>query len=398
MFKLKELKEQRAALIHQQRDLFERAKKEDRTLTTDENEQFERMEADAAELRRSIENAEKMVQALGEQPGQERQKDEEKPLSREDVFRKYLSRGITALTGSERSILQRGTDPQSSVDAEGGYTIPQGFSNELYVEMAKWGGKLQAGRMFNTSTGNPIDWPTVDDTAATSTLIAENAAVAVQDMDFGNKTLNAYNYTSGIVKVPVTLLQDSAFDLPGFLREAFARRLGVGINAALTTADGSSKPQGVVPAAGAGVTATATTAFTRDELVNLIHSVDPAHRINARFMFNDSVLSAIKKLSFGSSDDRPLWQAGSIQNGEPDRLEGFAYTINQSMANLAASSKSVLFGDFSKYIIRMAGGPVYLRLDERFADSLQVGFLAYQRVDGELLSSNAIKVITQAAS
>jgi HK97 family phage major capsid protein len=93
-----------------------------------------------------------------------------------------------------------------------------------------------------------------------------------------------------------------------------------------------------------------------------------------------------------------LWQAGSIQNGEPDRLEGFAYTINQSMANLAASSKSVLFGDFSKYIIRMAGGPVYLRLDERFADSLQVGFLAYQRVDGELLSSNAIKVITQAAS
>jgi predicted phage gp36 major capsid-like protein len=96
MFKLKELKEQRAALIHQQRDLFERAKKEDRTLTTDENEQFERMEADAAELRRSIENTEKMVQALGEQPGQERQKDEEKPLSREDVFRKYLSRGITA--------------------------------------------------------------------------------------------------------------------------------------------------------------------------------------------------------------------------------------------------------------------------------------------------------------
>jgi HK97 family phage major capsid protein len=128
--------------------------------------------------------------------------------------------------------LQRGTDPQSSVDAEGGYTIPQGFSNELYVEMAQWGGMLQAGRMFNTSTGNPIDWPTVDDTAATSTLIAENAAVAVQDMDFGNKTLNAYNYTSGIVKVPVTLLQDSAFDLPGFLREAFARRLGVGINAA----------------------------------------------------------------------------------------------------------------------------------------------------------------------
>jgi len=399
MFKLKELKERRQELIHQQRDLFERAKKEERTLTTDENDQFEKMEADAAELRRNIENAEKMVASLGEQSdNQARKSDEQKPLERADVFRKYLSRGVTALTNEERSILQRGTDPQSSTDAEGGYTIPQGFSNELYVEMAQWGGMLQAGRIFNTATGNPIDWPTISDTAANTARIEENATVAVNDMTFANKVLNAYNYTSGIVKVPVTLMQDSAFDLEGFIREAFARRLGSTINAVLTTGDGSAKPQGVVPAAGAGVTAAAATAFTRDELVDLIHSVDPAHRQNARFMFNDATLAAVKKLAFGSADDRPLWQAGNIVNGEPDRLEGFAYTVNQDMADLAISSKSVLFGDFSKYIIRLAGPAVYLRLNERFADSLQVGFLAYQRVDGELLSANAVKAMTQAAA
>ena len=399
MFKLKELKERRQELIHQQRDLFERAKKEERTLTTDENDQFEKMEADAADLRRNIENAEKMVASLGEQSdNQARKSDEQKPLERADVFRKYLSRGVTSLTNEERAILQRGTDPQSSTDAEGGYTIPQGFSNELYVEMAQWGGMLQAGRIFNTATGNPIDWPTIDDTAATGALIAENATVAVNDMTFANKVLNAYNYTSGIVKVPVTLMQDSAFDLEGFIREAFARRLGSTINAVLTTGDGAAKPQGVVPAAGAGVTAAAATAFTRDELVDLIHSVDPAHRQNARFMFNDATLAAVKKLAFGSADDRPLWQAGNIVNGEPDRLEGFAYTVNQDMADLAISSKSVLFGDFSKYIIRLAGPAVYLRLNERFADSLQVGFLAYQRVDGELLSANAVKAMTQAAA
>lgn len=399
MYKLKELREKRAELVHQQRDLYNRAKGEGRALTSDEETQFNKIEEDVADLRRSIEMEQKLIDNLAELDGSEqRNNDEQKPIEYRDAFQRYLSVGDSRLSAEERDVLRRGTDPQSSTDAEGGYTIPTGFSNELYVEMAAWGGMLQAARTWKTSTGNLIEWPTLDDTGASATLIAENTAVAVNDMTFGQKTLSAYNYTSGVVKIPVTLAQDSAFDLEGEVRRAFARRLGSTINAALTTGTGSSQPNGVVTAAAVGHTAAATTAFTRNELLDLIHSVDPAHRRNARFMFNDSTLADIKKLAFGSADDRPLWQAGNIQNGEPDRLEGFAYTINQDMADVAASSKSVLFGDFSKYIIRMAGPAVYVRLTERFMDSLQIGYLAYQRVDGELLSNNAVKVLQQAAS
>lgn len=400
MYKLKEMREKRMELVHQQRDLYERAKKEERTLTTDEEQQFDKIESDLAELRRSIELEEKLIKNLQETENQQRQQEDKKPEDYQEVFTRYLRYGAGSLTPEHRQVLvqNRGTDPQSSTDAEGGYTIPQGFSNQLYVEMAEWGGMLQAGRIWQTSTGNPVDWPTLDDTGNTSSLIAENTEVTVNDLTFGNKVLNAYNYTSGMIKVPVTLMQDSAFDLERYIREAFARRLGTGINAALTTGDGSSKPQGVVPAAGTGLTAAATGAVTRDELVDLLHSVDPVHRRNGRFMFNDATLAAIKKLAFGTSDDRPLWQAGSIQNGEPDRLEGKPYTINQDMVNMAAGTRSILFGDFDKYIIRLAGPAVYVRLNELFMDSLQVGFLAYQRVDGELLSSNAIKAVVQAAS
>jgi HK97 family phage major capsid protein len=170
------------------------------------------------------------------------------------------------------------------------------------------------------------------------------------------------------------------------------------MNAHFTTGTGTAQPNGVVTAATAYSTGVAAAAITRDNLVDLIHQVDPSYRRRgAIFMFNDTTLSAIKKLAFGSADDRPLWQP-SIREGEPDRLEGYSYVINQDVADIGASAKSVLFGDFSQYIIRLAGPATTLRLNERYAEFLHTGFIAYQRADGELLSANAIKVLQHAAS
>ncbi|MEL6661129.1 MAG: phage major capsid protein, partial [Bacteroidota bacterium] len=168
----------------------------------------------------------------------------------------------------------------------------------------------------------------------------------------------------------------------------------------LTTGTGTNMPEGVATAAGAGVTAAAQTAITRPELLGLIHSVDPRYRRRgtkgSRLMFNDATLADIKMLSFGSSDDRPLWQP-SIREGEPDRIDGYSYSINQDMPDMAAGNRSILFGDFSKYLIRIIGRPVMMRLNERYAEELETAFLMYQRLDGRLLSSNAVKALTQAA-
>jgi HK97 family phage major capsid protein len=181
------------------------------------------------------------------------------------------------------------------------------------------------------------------------------------------------------------------------LQSAFARRLGTIMNLHFTTGTGSGQPNGAVTAATAFTTGVAVSALTRDNIVDLIHSVNPAYRANGTLMFNDTTLAALKKLSFGSSDDRPLWQV-SVREGEPDRLEGFRYIINQDMASVGVSTKSVLFGDFSQYFIRLAGPATTLRLNERYAEYLHTGFLAYQRADGELLSANAIKALTHPAS
>lgn len=394
---VKTLIEERQQLIHQQKDLYNRAKSEERSLTNDELDQFEKMESDAADLRRQIDAAKAIARNHEEEFNAQEQRQEAKPEYK-DVFLRAMVKGMDTLTREERDLMlqNRGTDPQQAgSNALGGYTVPEGFSNELFTEMAAWGGMLEAARIYQTSTGNPLPWPTMDDTSNSGGILGETATDTVSDVAFGQKTLNAYTYTSNIIKASVEFLQDSAFNLDSWLTPVAGRRIGVAANAHFTTGTGSSQPNGVVTAAGAGVTAASATAITRNELVDLIHSVNKAYRRNGRFMFNDSTLSAIKKLAFGSSDARPLWQP-SIREGEPDRLEGYAYTVNYDMASIATGNVSVLFGDFSKYIIRQVGSPVMVRLNERYMDALHVGFIMYQRLDGELLSANAIKKLTQA--
>ena len=82
----------------------------------------------------------------------------------------------------------------------------------------------------------------------------------------------------------------------------------------------------------------------------------------------------------------PLWSP-SLGAGQPDTILGYPYVINQSITTPATSVKSILFGDFSKYLIRDVRDVTLLRLDERFADYHQVGFLAFSRHDGDLLDA-----------
>jgi HK97 family phage major capsid protein len=406
----KELRDERAVIEQAQMAIVKRAEEAGRDLDSDEMKQFTKHEEDFNRLTLEIANKEKIEQfkARGAapiidqtpQPGDNQMTDEERMERYEAIFMKYAKYGMNGLERSEIDIISqfsRGTGNQSTTSTEGGYTIPQGFSNRLQEEIALWGGMIANSYIFNTETGNPVKWPTVDDTAATGALLSETTTMPVNDLTFGQKELDAYTYTSGVVKVSRQLLQDGYFDLERFLRRAFARRLGTIMNAHFTTGTGSSQPNGVTTAASIGKVSAANNAVTRLELVDLAHSVDPAYRNNAKWTFNDTTLALIKKLSFGSSDARPLWQI-SMRDGEPDKLEGFPYFVNQDMDDFGANNLPIAFGDFDEYVIRMAGGTTFLRLDERYAPELMVGFLAYQRADAELIGANAIKTMRNPAT
>jgi HK97 family phage major capsid protein len=278
--------------------------------------------------------------------------------------------------------------------SQGGYVIPQGFSGQLEEAMKFYGGMLAAASTFDTETGNPLPWPTINDTNNnTGRILGQNAQVNQIDVVFGQVNFNSYIFTSDICLVPLALLQDSFFDLNAELAKMLGIRLGRILNTKLTVGagSGSSEPNGVVTAATLGKTGIVgqTTSVIYDDLVDLEHAVDPLYRPAGKFMFSDTTLKVIKKLK--DSQNRPLWQpalTASFGAGAMPSILDHPYVINSDMATMAANAKSILFGDFSKYKVRrVAGGTSVMRLVERYADYLQVGFTAFLRADGNLIDA-----------
>jgi len=390
----------------QMSDLNKRAKNENRDLNADEKVQFDKLDARMDEVIASIERQTKFeARAKAEAAANfdNKQVEAKAPTkeARTAAFTKMLRFGEKALNQEERNLLEkRGTDTQvTTTDSLGGYTVPEGFGDEIIKSMAHYSGVLEAARIIRTNSGNPLPYPTSDQTAVKGKRIGEGTAQAVLDVTFGTKVLNSYIYTSDIIKWSYALVQDSAFDVGAETNMIAAERLGRILNEELTTGTGSSQPNGVVTAAGAGHTAAATNAITSAELLELIYSVDRNYRVNGSLMLADATVKAIRQLEIGSADSRPLWQP-SLRDGEPDTIHGYRYFVNNDMDNVASgvSSDVVLFGDFSKYIVRMSQDFTLKPLFERYADEMVQAYFMYCRVDGELMDAAAVKKLTLAAS
>lgn len=319
----------------------------------------------------------------------------------ERAFDAYLRRGLGKLSGEQRSLLDKYEfrDLSIGTNSAGGYTVPPGFVQKITDALKLYGGMIQVANVINTDSGQPLQWPTADDTGNVGAILSENTAATTQDITFGTKTLSAFMYSSKMVKVSFQLLNDSAFDLGAWLPIKFAQRIGRAINAHFTTGTGGgTQPSGLVPGLSVGKTGTTGQTLTviLDDLVDLIHSVDPAYRANARFMLADSSVKVVRKLK--DSTGQLLWQP-SVQQGVPDTLLGYPVTINQDMPVMAANAKSIAFGDFNAaYVIRQVQGVQVKRFDERFADALQVGFLSFARYDGTVDDANAAKLYQNSAT
>lgn len=403
------LREKRQRIIENDHNpIIALAKKEGRGFTAEERQKLDTIDIDVDNLTKDIDRAERAEQRKLETARPQRQTEDtadERAAAYRKAFTKYIQVGLSELNGEERDIIRSGyrrdeaeTRAQSTSSTAGGYTIPQGFMPSLEASMKAFGGMKEAATEIPTDAGNDLPIPTYDDTSNTGALLGENTQVSAQDVTFGQIVLKAYKYSSKLVLVPVELLQDSAFSFDAILGAVFGERLGRITNTHFTTGDNSSKPQGAVTAAGTQAAANAAS-ITSGDLIDLFHSVDPAYRTGpkVRFMLNDGTLKAVRKLvdnTGGAGVGNYLWMAG-LSAGVPDTILGKPYTINQDMASVATGNKSVLFGDFSKYLVRRVKDITVIRLNERYADYHQVGFIAFMRADGRTLDAGTdpIKVL-----
>ena len=317
----------------------------------------------------------------------------------EEAFSVMVRRGMSELTDEQRQLLMENRAQATSPGTAGGYTIPPGFLVRITETLKAFGGILNVAEVINTDSGNPLQWPSFDGTAQVGQILTENTQETALDLAFGTKSLGAYTYSSRIVQASLQLMQDGAFDLDGFVARQIGIRIGRAVAGHLATGTGTGQPLGLFTNAtvGATVASGATTSISFDSLIDLVHSVDPAYRANGcRFVLNDSTLKAIRKLK--DNQQRPLWEP-SVQAGVPDLLYGYEYTVDQGVPVMAANAKSIGFGNVREaYVVRQVSGGQLLRLAERYADFLQVGYLGFLRLDATANDVAAFKVYQNSAT
>lgn len=318
------------------------------------------------------------------------------------AFGEYMRGGMERLNSEQRNLLMQNNvelrAQATTSGSVGGFLIPPGYRAVMTEAMKAYGGLINHANVITTSTGNPLQWPGNDDTSNVGAILAENATIPALDVALTSKSVGAFVYTSKLVLVSLQLLQDSAFNLDTWLPGKLGERIGRATAAHFISGSGSGQPEGIALNATAGVTGAAGFGITYDNIVDLEHSVDPAYRAGGRcrFLFNDATLAVVRKIK--DTQGRPLWLPVPVP-GMPASINGLPYTIDQGMASPGANTKSVLFGDFQAgYLIRQVLDMQMVRLAERYADALQVGYFAFVRLDAKPDNTSAVKALQHGAS
>ena len=373
----------------------------DGTMTAEDAAVYDRMVDDVDRMKKEIDRLERQESIENEmnqpsskpilnRPGADNREDE-KTVRATDSYRKAFWKVLRAKSVPHEvyDALQIGTD------SEGGYLVPDEFDRHLVQALDDENIFRRMAHVIQTASGDR-KIPVVA-SHGTASWIDEEAAYPESDDAFGQVSISAYKLAT-MIKISEELLNDSVFDMPSYIAKEFARRIGAAEEEAFFTGNGTGKPLGLLAATGGaqtGVTAASATAVTFDEVIDLFYSLRTPYRKKAAFIVNDSTVKNLRKLKNGQGEY--LWQA-SLTAGTPDTLLGRPVYTSGFMPTIAAGAKTIVFGDFSYYWIADREGRSFKRLNELYAATGQVGFLASERVDGKLILPEAVKVLVQKAS
>lgn len=439
---VKALKEKRRNVFDGMEAILATARTEDRGLNDSERTEFDAREAEFTSLTADIERQERHEARsaarteVAETRGVSRDEHDTEEKRYERAYVSWFKRGVMGLDAEQRTVLDSGhglnTAPNSTVAAgstgyNGGYLVPQAFWHNLQIALKEYGGLLEYCNILQTDNGAPMPWPTVDPTGVVGSYLTEQNQLgfggdsAGTDYQFGQGMLNAWTIVSGVILASLQLIEDSAFDVDSFVSDRIGEAIGRKIGAELHSGSGSSAFLGVETALvakgrgsgyGAGgiyKSGTATNfaataggnAFTLqggtssqaklangligfDDIEGMKITVDPAYRKSGRciWVMNDATGAMIRTIT--DAYGHPLWQP-SVQPGAPDMISGYPVVIDQNtsaVSTTASTSGGLLFGDFkTAMVVRQVNGAHTMRLTERYADFLQVGFLGYVRAD-----------------
>lgn len=329
-----------------------------------------------------------------------------------DAFDSFLRTGqanqdITELRdvspGGFRAAQSEGTG------SEGGYLVPEEMANRMVDRLLSFGGVMKAAEVMNTSNGNTITWPDLNDTANEGELVAENAAAASgADLAFTKHEIGAYRFDSvgtggSPLRVSRELLEDSMFNIAAMIEKKLPQRIMRHVSGKFINGTGANEPQGLLYGL-TGIEINADTdGITFPDLIDFIHSVDPAYRElnNCSWVMNDTTWGLIEQMV--DSAGNPLWtNAGGGQTiGEANtspRLKGYPVVIDQACLDIVVADNTVnwgAFGDIAEgFVIRLVSTPsVLVDPYTRMANG-QIQYVASQRMDSIRNDTSAYVALT----
>jgi HK97 family phage major capsid protein len=394
MSSIQNLRERHASLAKQAREFLD---VNEGNWKPEHTEKWDSLDAELNDLEQAIKRREAMAEREAED-GEiinamehvDRVAHKTKSPDRLDAFKAWLKTG------------EVNAEMSTNVPSEGGYTVPTFVADRWIDALKAFGGMRQVSTILSTDNGNEINYPTSDGTSEEGEILAENAQAGLLDPKFGMVALNTYKYSSKQVAVPIELLQDAAFNMEEFVDGRLIIRLGRITNRHFTVGTGDKQPQGILTAAALGKTA-GDKDLSYDDLIDLQHSVDYAYRESSQcaFMMHDQTVAAVRKIR--DAYGRPIFVPGyqfEITNTMVNTLLGVPVVVNNNMDPIGPGIKSILFGDFSRYIIRDCRTLSMLRMtDSYFATKGQVGFLILSRHGGNYVDAGgAVKYLEMPSS
>lgn len=377
----------RQAAWHEAKHLLEEAAKENRDLSAEEQEKYDRISGELDQRAQVIEQL---------------KADEERAARLDAVAAEVRTDEAPASDGGDSEVLRRmargevrshefGTERRDILTSTSGSPVPTSFYDQMILKARLVGPMLDTSTILNTASGENLQIPSLN-TYSTATVATQGGTITESDPTFNAfTTLSAYR-VSFIVQASLEMVEDSGIDFAGFLADQAGNELGFRVNNLLTVGTGTVEPNGIVTASGSGITGGTgvTGAFTADNLIDLVYSLDGAARLlpGVGWMMNGAAIGAVRKLK--DSQGQFLFSP-SLSGNARDMLLGYEIYENPAVASPGTAVKSVVFGHLPSYYVRQVGG---IRVDRSDDFAFNTGLVSWRftyRVDGNLVQTSHVK-------
>lgn len=295
-----------------------------------------------------------------------------------------------------KDMRQKSISAQS--DAGGGIFVPEDFQTDVIKKVANVVG-VATMVDSRTTARDSIKWPKINystDDIDNSPLAMtwEDTNDAATPTDLGTSLLPTTIQTKksrGLILVDRELLEDAIIDVTDLVTGLVADKIAVDKDRQCTIGPGGKKPEGFMTNGDIStVNSGASGLFVFDGLIDLVHNLPEQYAMGAQFMTKRLSMGSIRKLKDG--EGRYIWEP-STQVGVPATLLGYPIRANEHIAPAAAAAKAMIFADFKRlYMIANKIGLSIQRLDEKYADADQVGFIVRVRWGGAVIAPWAARI------